>query len=353
MTGSPWIASVGRALPRHRVAQREAFEIVRAMWAGKHANAERLSQFHRSVQVETRHTALPAEAYAEPRGFGASNAEYVKTALELGQVALADALARAQLQPQDLDAIFFATVTGIASPSIDARLMNRLPLRTDLKRTPIFGLGCVAGAAGTSRAADYLRGFEGQTCALLCVELCSLTLQREDLSVANVIASGLFGDGAAALVLRGSGVRARGPRVVASRSIFYRDTERIIGWDVVDTGLKIVLSAKVPALIAERLRGDVDGFLQPLGLDRSRIRHWLCHPGGPKILDACEQALELAPDALQLSRDVLRNLGNISSAAVLFVLAETMERRTPRPGDLGLVVSMGPGFCTELVLLEW
>jgi len=187
---------------------------------------------------------------------------------------------------------------------------------------------------------------------LLAVELCSLTLQREDLSIQNLIASGLFGDGAAAAVLDG-GARERGPHIVATRSIFYPGTERVMGWDIVDSGFKVVLSPQVPQLVRERLRGDVDSFLREQGLRRADIAHFVCHCGGPKVLEAFEEALEVPRAALQLSWESLRSAGNLSSASVLFVLADLLASGAARPGERGLLIAMGPGFCSELVLLEW
>ncbi len=231
--------------------------------------------------------------------------------------------------------------------------MNRLGLRPDLKRTPIFGLGCVAGAAGLARASDTLRAFPDQTAAVLSVELCSLTLQRRDLSLSNVIASGLFGDGAAAVILKGAKLEATGPRVVATRSVFYPHTERVMGWDLVDGGFKVLLSPEVPALAKAHIGGDVDAFLGSLGYTRSDMRHWIAHTGGPKVLQAFEEALELPAGALKRSWDSLRSVGNLSSASVLFVLGDLLDAGLAEAGDLGLLLAMGPGFCAELVLLEW
>jgi alkylresorcinol/alkylpyrone synthase len=245
------------------------------------------------------------------------------------------------------------TVTGLATPSIDARLVNRMGLRADVKRVPIFGLGCVAGAAGVARAADAVRAFPGQIAALLAVELCSLTLQREDLSVANIIASGLFGDGAAAVLVGGGERAAQGPRIVATRSVFYPETERVMGWDIVDSGFKVVLSPEVPQLVRARVQGDVDSFLASQGLSRRDVHHWICHSGGPRVLEAFEEALELPRAALQRTWDSLHEVGNLSSASVLFVLRDLLESREAKPGDFGLLIAMGPGFCSELVLLRW
>ncbi|GEJ58491.1 type III polyketide synthase [Anaeromyxobacter diazotrophicus] len=350
---APRLTAVGRALPRHHLDQEELIQALRGLWAEKHFNVERLEDLHRAVQVSGRYLALPLEAYASLDSFRKCNDAFVEVAQELGAEAIQQALARAGLRPRDVDHVFFVTVTGVATPSIDARLVNRLGLKPSVKRTPIFGLGCLAGAAGTARAADYLRAFPGEVALLLSVELCSLTLQRQDLSVANIIASGLFGDGAAALALTGGDRGAAGPRVLATRSVFYPDTERVMGWDVVDTGFKLVLSAGAPDVIREHLGGDVDAFLAEHHLTRRDVRHWVAHTGGPKILQAMETSLALPEGALARSWRSLRDIGNLSSASVLFVLGDLLESGEARPGDLGVMAAMGPGFCAELVLLRW
>lgn len=351
----PWVHSVGTALPPNWVDQETLISVFREHWAKEHFNVERIEELHRSVQVGGRYLALPLEEYLPLTRFSERNDAFNRVSLDLGEQAVRRALDEAGLQPRDVDHLFFVTVTGIATPSLDARLVNRLGLRQDVKRTPMFGLGCVAGAAGAARASDFLRAYPGQVAVLLSVELCSLTLQREDVSIANIIASGLFGDGAAAMVLSGADRPATGaaPRVLATRSVFYPDTERIMGWDVVEGGFKVVLSAKVPSLVTEHVRSDVDTFLAEQGLRRTDIRHWVAHTGGPKVLQAFEAALELPPEALRRSWDSLRRTGNLSSASVLFVLSELLASGEPRPGELGLLMAMGPGFCAELVLLRW
>lgn len=361
---APVIRAVGRRLPPHYAPQEQILSALRELWQTRHFNVERLEELHRAVMVSGRYLALPIEAYLPLESFQQRNDAWLRAAVDLAEHATREALARAGLEPRDVDHLFFVTVTGVATPSVDARLMNRLGLRPDVRRTPIFGLGCVGGAAGTARAADVLRGSPGEVALLVSVELCSLTLQREDLSVPNIIASGLFGDGAAAVVLEGAARGAReassggapgglGPRVVASRSIFYPDTERLMGWDVVDSGFKVVLSAKVPELVRARVREDVDGFLGAHGLRRADVRRWVAHTGGPKVLAAMEEALELPPDALSRSWASLREHGNLSSASVLFVLGDALEPGAAEPGDWGLMMAMGPGFCAELVLLRW
>jgi len=347
------VSAVGRALPKNYLDQEALIAALRGLWATRHFNVERLEDLHRAVQVSGRYLALPLDGYLGLDTFAKCNDAWIEAARELGEAALRDGLARAGLAPADVDHLLFATVTGIATPSLDARLMNRLRMKRTVKRTPIFGLGCVAGAAGTARAADYLRAYPGEVAVLLSVELCSLTLQRADLSIPNIIASGLFGDGAAAVVMAGGGRAGTGPRVAATRSVFYPDTERVMGWDVVDSGFKVVLSAKVPEIVREHIREDVDAFLRDHGLARRDIRHWIAHTGGPKVLQAFEGALELPEGALARSWRSLRDVGNLSSASVLFVLGDLLDGAEAKPGDLGLMVAMGPGFCSEIVLLAW
>jgi alkylresorcinol/alkylpyrone synthase len=347
------IAAVGRAFPPNYYDQDALLAAFRTHWATRHFNLDRLEALHRNVLVGGRHLALPMEAYAGLSGFGAANDAWIAVAQEVGEAAVRTALGDAGLTPADVDALFFVTVTGIATPSIDARLVNRLGLPSQVKRVPIFGLGCVAGAAGLARAADYLRAFPDDVAVLLSVELCSLTLQRDDLSVPNLIASGLFGDGAAAVVLGGRRRALPGPRILATRSVFYSDTERVMGWDVTDRGFKIVLSADVPEVARRFLRRDVDAFLADHGLSRDRISTWVAHPGGPKVLVAMAEALELPEGELEPAWRSLREVGNLSSTSVLLILQDVLERRRPAAGGYGMIVAMGPGFCAELVLVRW
>jgi alkylresorcinol/alkylpyrone synthase len=351
------IAAVGRALPRHRYEQAAVRRFLEEMWRGHPAVCQRIRSLHDHVQVETRHLALPLEEYAALDTFGKANDAWIRAALELGHEAIEKALGRAGLRPADVDALFTVSVTGIASPALDARLMNRMPLRTDLKRVPIFGLGCVAGVAGIARAADYVRAFPGHVAVLLSVELCSLNFQRDDLSVAHLISSGLFGDGAAAVIVVGA-ERARGadpasPRIVATRSVFYPDTEDVMGWQISEAGFRIVLAASVPSIARERLAADVDVFLADHGLDRQAIGCWVCHPGGPKVLAAMQEGLGLRDDQVALSWRVLREQGNLSSTSVLMVLHDLLADAPQAPGTRGLLLAMGPAFCSELVLVEW
>ena len=347
------IAAVGSALPVHHYDQQILLGAFRNHWGRRHHNLERLEKLHANVMVGGRHLALPIEEYERLEGWGQANDAWIRVAQEVGERAVRSALERADLSVGDVGALIFVTVTGVATPSIDARLMNRLGLPSHIKRMPIFGLGCVAGAAGVARAADYVRAYPEHVAVLLSVELCSLTLQRQDLSIPNLIASGLFGDGAAAAVVVGNGHVAAGPEIIDSRSIFYPDSETVMGWDISEEGFRIVLSAEVPEVVRNHLRNDVDAFLADHGLSRKDVLVWVSHPGGPKVLEAMQEALELPDEALQSAWRSLREVGNLSSTSVLLVLQDTMENTPPDAGSYGLMLAMGPGFCSELVLLRW
>jgi len=346
------IAAVSPAFPDHRYSQAQILAEVTRHWGGSPRVFTRLESFHERSEVGARHLALPLERYAALPSFAERNREYIRCAVDLGERALSAALKQANVAPAELHHLFFVSTTGIATPSIDARLANRMKLQRELRRTPIFGLGCAAGAGGLARAADCSRAYPECNVALLAVELCSLTWQRDDLSVPNLLASGLFGDGAAALVISGD-ARAAGPRVVASRSIFYPETEQVMGWDVSDEGLKLVMSAGIPELVRRHARPEVERFLGEQGLQPGDIQHWVLHSGGPKVLEAFQEALGLSPRDLEHSWQQLRANGNLSSVSVLLVLADTWRSRQPAPGERALMMAMGPGFCSELVLLQW
>ncbi len=351
------IASAASAFPKHYYTQKVLLERLQDYWGDQLKNPLLLARLHRNVTVDGRYLAIPAEQYVDIKTWGEANDIWIRVAQELGEQALCLALHNAGLEREDLGALLFTTVTGVASPSIDALLINRMGLPVNIRRTPIFGLGCVAGAAGIARAADYVRAYPSQAAALVSVELCSLTLQREDLSVANLISSGLFADGAAAVIVTGDELESPqpidGPTILATRSVFYPSTEDMMGWNISEKGFRILLSTEVPTLIRENLGRDVDAFLADNGHKRSDLKSFVLHTGGPKVLDASAAALGLHNGELDASWDCLRKVGNLSSASVLVVLEDVMKNRRPAPGTLGLLAAMGPGFCSELVLLQW
>ncbi|MEZ5403670.1 MAG: 3-oxoacyl-[acyl-carrier-protein] synthase III C-terminal domain-containing protein [Bryobacteraceae bacterium] len=347
------IAGASSAYPSHRYSQAELLGELMKQWGPKVDNPMFMERLQSRVGVDSRHLAIPLDQYAGLRGFGKANDHWIRVALEVAEKALTGALERAGVSKDQLGALFFVSITGISSPSIDAKLINTMKLPVNIKRVPVFGLGCVAGAAGLARAADYVRAFPDQAAALVSVELCSLTIQQDDLSVANLISTGLFGDGGAAVIVAGADVPAKGPKVLATRSVFYPESEGVMGWEVTDTGFRIVLTREVPEVVQRHLAGDVDSFLSSQGLSRADIGAWVVHTGGPRVLESTQAALGLPNGALDVSWECLRRTGNLSSASVLVVLEEFLMKKKPEPGTYGVLAAMGPGFCSELVLLRW
>ncbi|CAN5637909.1 3-oxoacyl-[acyl-carrier-protein] synthase III C-terminal domain-containing protein [soil metagenome] len=356
------IASVGTAFPPHRYPQAVITEALLERMGDKLEIPGVMHRLHSNCGVDYRHIMFPLETLGTVSGFGPSNDLWIKGALALGQEAIQKALDHVGLKPADISAIFFTSVTGIACPSIDARLVNLMGFPNDIKRTPIFGLGCVAGAAGIARASDYVRAFPDQYAILLSVELCSLTWQENDASMANLVACGLFGDGAAAVVIAGeetalaqkpTSVEDPCPRVVATKSTFYPDTEHLMGWNIDHSGFNIVLSADVPELVSNELRGTVDDFLADNDLSMGHICSYIFHSGGPKVLKAMEKSLNLPPHALSASWNSLRQRGNLSSASVLTVMQDFLLNRPGSPGCYSMIGALGPAFCSELLLLQW
>ncbi len=347
------IASVASAMPKWYYSQQKIFETLCEHWKDKLDKPDVLERLHQRVGVEGRHLAYPIEEYATIDTWGNANNRWIKAAVELGERAVTGALERAGRKKEEIGAMITVSVTGIAAPSLDAKLSNVMDLPLGMRRTPIFGLGCVAGAAGIGQAADYVRAYPDRIAVLLSVELCSLTWQRVDLSVANMIASGLFADGSAAVVIAGDQVKADGPEILGYRSSFYRNTEHLMGWDISEEGFQIVLSPDVPEAVHKNFPKDVDSFLADYGMKRGDIGAWIMHTGGPKVLDACAGSLGLEREAFAPSWDCLRRAGNMSSASVLLVLEDFMMNHRPAAGTYSILAAVGPGFCSELVLLRW
>jgi alkylresorcinol/alkylpyrone synthase len=356
----PVIASAATALPEHCYVQPEITEAFADLMVGRGPDGARLRDVirrtHEATTVEARHLVLSLDEYEPLDDFGKANDVFLREAPPLAARAASDALRSAGLAADQVDVVLSTTVTGVAVPSIDARLVPLLGLAPDVKRMPLMGLGCVAGASGVARLADLLRGAPDSVGMLVSVELCSLTLQHDDTSMANVVASGLFGDGAAAVVMVGD-ERARrlgltGPRCLDAQAHFFEGTERVMGWDVGSTGLRVVLSPEVPELVAAELPGAAQSLLARHGLAVEDIGTWVVHSGGPKVLEAIESSLGLPRARTDRTWESLRQVGNLSSASVLDVLGRTLER-TPLTGGPAVMAAMGPGFCAELVLLEW
>ena len=353
------LVAAAPALPRHTYAQEDISAVIGPLLTdhpdevhpSRRATLDRL---HAAGGVRTRHLALPLDEYPALTEFGRANDHFIAVGTDLAEEAVRGALDAAGVAAADVDFLLFTSVTGISAPSIDALLVPRLGLRADVKRLPSFGLGCVGGAAGLARVHDYLTGHPEDVGLLVSVELCSLTLQHGDDSMANMVSSGLFGDGAAAVVLVGDAHPdvVTGPVVVDTASRLYPGTEDQLGWQVTDGGFRIVLSAGLPDVIAAHLADDVQALLDRHDLKVRDVGAWVVHAGGPRILDTVQEVLDLDSDALQASRDSLAAVGNLSSSSVLHVLAATMSPG-PEPGTVGVLLAFGPGVSAELVLLRW
>jgi len=319
-----------------------------------------LERLHANSGVDTRHTILPLEKCGSLRGIEAVNDRYIAEATGLGERVLRAALDEAGLAAADLDLLIVTSVTGVAVPSLDARLIPRLGLRPDIKRLPVFGLGCVAGAAALARLHDYLLGWPGHNAALLAIELCSLNWPTAGMTTADLVVSGLFGDGAAALVGTGrspggvpAGPPAGFPRILATRSEVYPDSGGALGWQLRSDCFRIVLTAELSDVVERNLGGSVTSFLAGHGLTVEEIGTWICHPGGPRVLDAAQKSLKLPDSAMALSRRSLADVGNLSSVSVLHILERAIATEPPPPGSLGLMIGLGPGVSAELVLMQW
>ncbi|MCU1638383.1 MAG: type polyketide synthase [Microbacteriaceae bacterium] len=351
------IAAVAPALPAFAYPQAEITETIGSLVTGDPTKRALLERLHAGSHVDTRHLVMPLEKYLHPQTFTQSNDMFIDVAADLAEQSLRAALDTAGLEPSDIDYVMFTSVTGISAPSIDALLVARLGLRPDVKRVPMYGLGCVAGAAGIARVNDYLAGHPHAVAALVAVELCSLTFQRDDDSMANLVATGLFGDGAASVLIVGDERAKRmpvtGPDIIDTRSQLYPDTEEVIGFNASETGFRIVLTARVSEIVEKNFGSDVAAFLRENGCSVDEIERWVAHPGGPRVLEAFSTALGLADGTLDISWNSLARVGNLSSVSVLHILADSLDEGVQRAGENTLLFALGPGISAELVLLRW
>jgi len=336
------IASTAVALPEFRVSQKDAREACAKHFQGHPRLLALLEVFDHSG-VGDRFLSFPVPYYFEDRPFSKRNADYVEQAVRLGARAVREALDRARIRPQDVDQFYFTTTTGLATPSVDAILATELGFRRDCQRNPLFGIGCAGGAAMLGRAAQALHG----RAVLLSVELCAQTFRPTDSSPVNLVGAALFGDGAAAAVIDGGD---EGPQIAAWDSELFEGTRDAMGWDFADDGFRLVLSKSVPGIVVEKVAPALRAMLDAWGVGIPDVRHWALHPGGAKVLEAWERAfgIDVTP-----SRASLRRVGNLSSAAVLFILDDILKSGSPKPGDRGVVAAVGPGFALEAALLRW
>lgn len=343
------ILGVGTAVPDHHVGQEQARSMARELFDDHFEDVDRLLQVFTNVDVDDRYFAVPPEWFGEEHDLEQRNAIYATEAVRLSTLSATRALGHAGIGPDEVDAIFFVSSTGFATPSLDAVLIGELGLRPDVRRDATFGHGCAGGAGGLARAADWAAAHPGSSALLVATELCGLTLQRSDGSKTNLIATSLFGDGSASVVVGSDG---DGLEVVADASVVWPDTHDVMGWTFGSTGMGVVLSKSVPVLVKKRFAASVDEVCSRAGIRRGDLRHFVLHPGGAAVLDAFDAALDLDEHDLDWSRAVLRSYGNMSAPTVLFVLDEFIRCATPNAGDAVLMSAMGPGFAAEHLVLR-
>jgi alkylresorcinol/alkylpyrone synthase len=345
----PKILAAAKAVPPYDIPQSFAMEFAGRHFRPHHKDLDRLLKIFESSRVENRQFCVPPDWFSSPKSFAEKNDTFIEWACKLGAEASRACLERAKLTAQDIDHIIFVTTTGLATPSIDARLINILGLRNDVKRTPIWGLGCVGGAMGLSRAADLIIAWPSSKVLLVAVELCGLTFQFGDWSKSNLVATALFGDGAAAVILSGDG---DGPEILASQSTTWPNSLDVMGWNILNEGMQVVFARAIPGIVREHARKNFEEFLSRQNGKLDDIAHFLIHPGGAKVIDAYQEALGIDQNRMRLSEEILRDHGNMSSVTVLYILERFMREQYKSDGSLGIISALGPGFSSEAILFK-
>lgn len=356
-----YLTSLATTLPPHELAQSDVKSLSRSLFGPAFERIEHLLDVYDNAQIERRNFCMPIEWFVEEHSFREKNDLYIENAIELSEQAITECLDAVDLGVEEVDYLLFVSTTGVATPSIDARLIESMGFRRDVRRLPIWGLGCAGGVAGLSRALDIVRGRPDARVLVVVVELCGLTFMHEDLSKANLIATALFGDGCAAVLVEGEeSVRERGGdtriRLVESATRTMPDSLDVMGWDISGKGFGIVISRDIPTIVKTFMRESIDDFLDGEGLTADDISALITHPGGAKVLEAYSEALGRPADAFRHTWDVLRDHGNMSAASVLFVLKRFIEEdRASRSAESyrGLLGALGPGFSSDLLLVEF
>jgi len=348
----PRIQSLATAIPPHRLEQTRARREM-ARLCRDHPHLERLIPVFDRAGVETRFLVRPPEWYLEPRTFDERNREYVERGLELAERAARECLVRAGTSPAEIDDVMVVTTTGLATPSLDALLAARLGLRADVRRWPIFGLGCAGGAGALIRAKEVLDARPRSRALVVSVEVCSMVFSTQPRTATDLVGTALFGDGAAAALLAGDDVPGEGIRLAAGRSYLLPDARHLMGWDFTSEGMRLILSRDIPEAVATRVAPVVEEFLRDADLCPRTVTHAVLHPGGPKVMATYRSAFDMPEEGVSIARDSMRRYGNLSSAAVLVMLSDLVATGRPVGGDSGLVLALGPGFAAEMLVLRW
>ena len=351
----PYIGGVTTAAPPNILEQSDAKRFAEQLFGGE---IKHLLPVFDNALIDRRHFATEIEWFFKQHDFTEANDRYIEMALLLAEECVSKLAEQCEISTEDFDAIFFVSTTGISTPSIDARLFNRIALNKHIKRIPIWGLGCAAGVGGIARASEYVRAFPKHRAVVVSVELCSLAFHLNDRSKSNIVAAALFGDGATACLICGDEVPRREqdfaqPSILGSLSTIYPDTLDVMGWRISSEGFKIVLSKNIPSIVTSLVRENIEELLASYSISIGDISHYIAHPGGVKVMEAYETALALSHGELRNSYAVLREFGNMSSATVFFILERVLSQTKDTAGEYGLASALGPGFSSELVLLKW
>lgn len=346
----PKLIDVATALPPFEIGQDAAEAFAREQFRGM-PRLERLLPLFANTGIRTRRICRPPEWYTADHGLDEKNAAYIEAATALSAEAGRTLLARRGLSPSDIHRVYYVNTTGIATPSIDARLINVLGLDRHVRRVPVWGLGCAGGVSGLSMAAEDLAGHPRERALVFATELCSLTFLRGDASKSNLVATALFADGAAVALVTGDDTGDGGYPILGTRSMLFPDSLDVMGWSVVARGLQVVFDQRIPDIIRQHAAGELDALLDAHGLTRADVTEFLYHPGGPKVLQSYADAYGIDPSRFGWSRDVFRDFGNMSSVTVLYVLARYLAAHPPGRGGHAVVSALGPGFSSEGLLL--
>lgn len=348
----PRIIAVATAVPEYHLDQTAASEFARNHFKSRLKELNRLLPIFANSGIKNRYFCRPLEWMLHARSLEERNQAYIECATELSATAALKLFEQANMSPHDFDYIIYINTTGLSTPSIDARLINELDLRHDIHRSPIWGLGCAGGTAGLSHAYRYLLGHPKAKVLLIATELCGLTFLPDDYSKSNLVATALFGEGSAAVLLTGDEVAGDGLDIIGTKSTFYPDSLDVMGWNIVSHGLQVVFAQRIPDIVKEHAAKDVSDFLIEHNLTLADISAFLFHPGGTKVIKAYEKALDLHNNELGLSRSILDDYGNMSSVTVLYVLQRYMNQNKEGNGGYGILSALGPGFCSESMLIK-
>ncbi|MGB2691501.1 MAG: 3-oxoacyl-[acyl-carrier-protein] synthase III C-terminal domain-containing protein [Thermodesulfobacteriota bacterium] len=349
------VVSIGTADIPYTFTQLEVKEFANELFTeNKHYINRMLGVFDNSL-IETRHFVHPRQWFDTPKDFVQRSESFLKNSLLLSTSAIKNCLEKADADLKDIDHIMFVTSTGIATPSIDAHLINELKLDNHIKRTPIWGLGCVGGAVGLTRAMEYTKAFPESAVLVIALEICSLAFHREDYSKSNIVSLALFSDGAAAVLVSGKEHRlSKLSRIslINSLSTTYYDSLGVMGWEVVNDGFKAIFSKDIPTIVRKEVKSNIEELLTKNNLSISDLNQFAVHPGGAKVLLEYEGSLGMAEGTFKHSRKVLKEHGNMSSPTVLYVLKEIMDENDFKEGEYGIISALGPGFSSEIILFE-